>query len=186
MTLGEGKRKVWLLLDEYSSGGVPVRDADIEAKMNDFFDIAQQDMAQWRPILRRAAVTQDGTGNQALPPDVARVLRIAGEGARETEALDGRLLYPAGGRAALTLEYVALPAKITPETGDDYVFEVGEEAAQCLPFFVAAQQLIADLTVDHRAFYELYLQMKRQLDRTAGLGVRAGAARMRQGLYGGD
>lgn len=36
MTLGEGKRKVLMLLDEYSSGGELTVDEDIEKKMADF------------------------------------------------------------------------------------------------------------------------------------------------------
>ncbi|MBO4914670.1 MAG: hypothetical protein J5449_05625, partial [Oscillospiraceae bacterium] len=67
MTLNEGKRKVLMLLDEYSSGGAVEFDADIDVRMNDFFDAAQKDIAQWQPIVRRAEVTLDGTGQQELP-----------------------------------------------------------------------------------------------------------------------
>ena len=48
MTLEEGERRVYMLLDEYSSGGALTRDADIEAKMADFFDIAQKQAADIR------------------------------------------------------------------------------------------------------------------------------------------
>ena len=41
MTLGEGKRKVLMLLDEYSSGGERTVDEAIEMKMADFFEPAQ-------------------------------------------------------------------------------------------------------------------------------------------------
>ena len=41
MTLGEGKKKVYMLIDEYSSGGAVTEDEDIETKMAAFFDIAQ-------------------------------------------------------------------------------------------------------------------------------------------------
>ena len=39
-----------MLLDEYSSGGALTRDADIEAKMADFFDIAQKNAAEIKKI----------------------------------------------------------------------------------------------------------------------------------------
>ena len=48
MTLGEGKEKVYKLLDEHSSGGEVAHDADIEMKMADFFDIAQKKCATCR------------------------------------------------------------------------------------------------------------------------------------------
>ena len=178
MTLGEAKRKVLMLLDEYSSGGEVGADADVDAKMNDFFDLAQRDAAAWQPIVRRAAMLLDGTGSMALPADVSRVIRVRKNGVRATgyEAVDGRLIYPEGDRSQLTLDYIASPEKITPDTADGYEFEVSDEAANCLPFFVAAQQLIADLVVDYGAFYNLYLQMRALLPRSS-----VGAAR--QSLY---
>lgn len=171
MTLGEGKRKVLMLLDEYSSGGEITVDEDIDAKMNDFFDIAQKDVAQWQPIMRRVSITLDGTGSAELPADVSRVLKIALDGARTSayEIVDKRLLSPPGDTSALTLDYIAVPETITPETADSYEFEVSEEAANCMPFFVAAQQLLPDLVIDYGAFYNLYLQMRGMLSRSTGL-----------------
>lgn len=172
MTLADGKRKVLMLLDEYSSGGEIELDEDIDLKMNDFFDIAQKDMAQWQPIIRRSSVTLDGTGEQALPEDVSRVLGIRKNGirARDYEVIDGKLVYAAGDTSTLTLDYFALPETITPETPDEYVFEISEDAANCLPFFVAAQQLIPDLVIDYGAFYNMYQQMRAALPRSTGLG----------------
>lgn len=184
MTLGEGKRKVLMLLDEYSCAGELTVDEDIDAKMNDFFDIAQKDVSQWQRIARRCAVTPDGTGEQALPADVSRVLRITrnGRAAAGYEVIDGKLAYPAGDTAAVTLDYLAVPETITPDTEDTHEFEVSEEAANCLPFFVAAQQLFPDIVLDHGVFYNAYLQMRGMLPRSAGsTGV---PGRVRQALYG--
>ena len=180
MTLGEAKRRVLMLLDEYSTGGELTVDADVDAKMNDFFDAAQRDVAAWQPIVRRAAVTLDGTGSLALPSDVSRVLRVRKGGARaDYEVVDGKLLSASGDTSTLTLDYIASPEKITPETPDDHAFEVSPEAANCLPYFVAAQQLVADLVVDYGAFYNLYLQMRAMLPRSTMHGGAVG-----QRLYG--
>ena len=183
VTLGEGKRKVLMLLDEYSGGGEITVDEDIDAKMNDFFDLAQRDVSAWQPIVRRVGVTLDGTGSKALPEDVSRVIRIRKNGIRVSgyEVIDGRLISNAGDKSTLSLDYIATPEKITPETPDDYEFEVSEEAANCLPYFVAAQQLIADLVVDYGAFYNLYLQTRALLSRSTLLS----GGSVRQALYGG-
>ena len=180
MTLGEAKRKVLMLLDEYSTDDTLSVDADIDAKMNDFFDMAQRDVAAWQPIVRRMSLTLDGTGSMALPGDVSRVIRVRKDGIRVSgyEVVDGKLLSGSGDTSALTLDYIASPEKITPDTADDYEFEVSDEAANCLPFFVAAQQLIADLVVDYGAFYNLYLQMRAMLPRST---MAAGG--LRQSLY---
>ncbi|MBQ6914572.1 MAG: hypothetical protein IJQ65_02550 [Kiritimatiellae bacterium] len=182
MTLGEGKRKALMLLDAYSLDGVSIDDADLSARMNDLFDMAQRDVSAWQPIVRRLSLTLDGTGSMALPADVQRVLRVRrnGKNAADCEAVDGKLLFRRGDTSAVTLDYIAAAQAITPETPDDYVFEVGADAANCLPFFVAAQQLVADLVVDYGAFYNIYLQMRALLPRSA---LSGGA--VRQTLYGG-
>lgn len=181
MTLGEGKRKVLMLLDEYSSGGEISVDEDIDLKMNDFFDMAQRDMAQWQPIVRRTVVTLDGSGSEGLPNEVARVFRIRKNGVRVSayEVIEGKLVYDAGDTSTLALDYIATPSTITPETEDSYVFEVSEDAANCLPFFVAAQQLIPDLVIDYGAFYNLYLQMRGMLPRS----TLSSSGGVRQALY---
>lgn len=180
MTLGDGKRKVLMLLDEYSSGGTLTVDEDINAKMNDFFDIAQKDMARWQPVLRVCLMQLDGTGDQTLPEDVGRVLHVSIGGNRvHYRAIDGRLRYTPGDTSTVELEYFAAPETITPETADSYEFEVSEEAASCLPFFVAAQQLIVDLVVDYGAFWNMYVQLRGMLDRSAN----CGGAGMRQRLW---
>ena len=184
MTLEQGKRKVLLLLDEYSSGGALTVDEDVNHKMNDFFDIAQKDMAQWQPILRRKTVVLDGSGSQTLGDGVERVLRVRKNGRRWDgwEVVDGALVYEPGDTATVALDYAAVPQTIGPDTPEGYVFEVGEAAANCLPFFVAAQQLVADLVVDHAAFYNLYLTLRSAVPRGAGAAAGGG---IRQRLYGG-
>ena len=56
MTLDDGKRKVLMLLDEFSSGGELTEDADINNKMADFVDIAQKEMAGYKKIIRSVKV----------------------------------------------------------------------------------------------------------------------------------
>jgi len=182
MTLGDAKRKVFMLLDEYSSGGEVTEDEDIALKMADFFDMAQKDIIQYQPIVRRASVTLDGTGRQQLPADVARVTRIAANGVRTSryEIVDGELLYTAGDMSDLVLDYEAEPQRITPETSDNYEFEVSENAANCLPFFVAGQQVFADLVQDYAVYYNTYLQMRAALPRTVS---STGDGRIRQNLF---
>ena len=180
MTLEQGRRKVLLLLDEYSNGGALTVDEDINHKMNDFFDIAQKDMAQWQPIVRRKTVVLDGSGSQTLGDSVERVLRVQRNGQRcdAWEVVDGALVYEPGDTSAVELDYIAVPQTIGPETPGGYVFEVGEAAANCLPFFVAAQQLVPDLVVDYGAFYNLYLTLRSAVPRGTRT-ARGGGVRQR-------
>lgn len=185
MTLGEGKRRVLMLLDEYSTGGEVSTDADIELKMADFFDMAQKDLANYKRIIRSASLTRAGDSGSLiawlLPADLSQVFRVwqGGVCSGGWAVVGDRLITRR--TDDVTLEYFALPASLGPDTPDSYEFELSEDAAACLPFFVAAQQLLPDLVVDCGAFYNTYLQMRSALDTSLPEG---GFGSVRQALYG--
>lgn len=187
MTLEEGKRKVLMLLDEYSSGGELTVDEDIEKKMADFFDTAQKDMANHKRIVRTREITLTGSeGERALydlPDDFAGMFRIWKNGRlRQYPIIGGKLAAGPAEDGTLLLEYFATPSTVGPDTADSYEFEVSEDAAACLPFFVAAQQLMPDLVVDYSAFLNTYYAMRNALDvRLPGVG----AGGVRQVLFAG-
>ena len=70
MTLGEAKNKVYMLLDEHSTGGEVEHDEDIEKKMTAFFDTAQKTLAQLRRIVREYVLPLEaGRTAYEMPPD---------------------------------------------------------------------------------------------------------------------
>ena len=169
MTLGEGKNKVLKLIDEYSSGGTITPDEDINLKMNDFFDIAQKQVAQIKKLVKSKKISYTpGKRTEWKPPgDFLQVCRIWRNGKPANSRyrwMAGKIVIPAGETAELELEYFASPATIDADTGDDYEFEVAEDAAQALPYFVAAQQLIVDLVVDSGPLLNMYNIMLSALD----------------------
>jgi len=160
MTLAEGKKKVYELLDEYSSGGSVTRDADLEAKMADFFDIAQKQMANVQRIVKTTAITRvSGQTEYAMPGDFAGVYRIWYGGRVKNNRFDwkaGKIIIPAEDTETVEVEYFAIPATVNASTDDTYKFEVREDACQAMCFFVAAQQLVVDLVIDYGALLNLY------------------------------
>ena len=183
MTLGEGKRKVLMLLDEYSAGGQITKDEDIDKKMADFFDMAQKDMANHKRIIRSTEIKPDRSGRgYDLPDDFQQICRVWRGGRLESgfPVVAGKLLTRFGDDVVLVVEYYARPETIRPDTPDEYRFEVDEDAANCLPYFVAAQHLIPDLVLDYSAFLNLYLTMKAALDVSL---PEAGSSRVRQALF---
>ena len=167
MTLGEGKRKVYMLLDEYSSGGQPTEDADIEAKMADFFDIAQKQVAEIKKIRRIRTVERvEGQSLYPMGADFLKLIRVwrGGSITKRYRWIAGMLEIPERDGETVEIEYFAIPATIGPGTPDEYEFEVTEDAAKALPYFVASQQLIADLVMDYGALYGIYQSMLSTLD----------------------
>ena len=167
MTLGEAKDKVIKLMDEYSSGGNKTTDKDINLKMNAFFDAAQRNMATIKRIQRRYVVPLHPPDNgekyieYPAPDDFYMPLRLWAD--YETISIGkwiGKsLVLPAGETRRVELEYFAYPAPITEETPDSYEFEIDPDAQECMPYWVAAQQLVVDLVVDYRSLLAIYDRM---------------------------
>ena len=184
MTLGEAKNKVYMLLDEHSAGGEIEHDEDIEMKMTYFFDIAQKMLSQIKKILRVKTVTPiAGKTEYAMPVDFRNVHRIWRDGVTATGRYQwrrGRMIVPASDKAReIVVEYFANPAAIDPDAGDDYEFEIPEDACACMPYYVAAQQLLPDLVMDYRAMLEMYNAAVARLD----AGLPGENTRIAQRLY---
>lgn len=159
MTLGEAKNKVYMLLDEHSAGGEVEHDEDIEKKMTAFFDTAQKTLAQIRRIVREYALPlAKGKTAYEMPPDFSALYRVWADG-RITRALRwraGKLLVPEGYAAEIVVEYFAVPNTIPQDAPDSCEFEIDAEACECMPYYVAAQQLLPDLVLDYGAMLQMY------------------------------
>ncbi len=169
MTLGEGKEKVYMLLDEHSTGGAVEHDPDVELKMVRFFDTAQKMLAQIKKIVKtKRIVPQPGQTEYAMPMDFRNVYRVWRDGVPATARYHwrrSRLMVPAGdGAKEILVEYYAFPPSIPTDAGDDYEFPLAEDAAECMPYFVAAQQLLPDLVLDYGGMMRMYREAVDLLD----------------------
>ena len=169
MTLGEGKDKVYMLLDEHSAGGEIEHDEDIELKMAYFFDIGQKLLAQTVKLLKtRKFTATQGKTEYAMPEDFRKVYRIYRDGSPVTTRyrwVGNKIYVPLSDEGCqFEVIYFAIPASITKDTTDDYEFELPEDACQCLPYFVCAQNLLPDLVMDYSVYLQMYNLMVSQLD----------------------
>ena len=159
MTLGEAKNKVYMLLDEHSAGGEIEHDEDIEKKMTAFFDMAQKTLAQIRKILREEVIVPTlGKTVYAMPENFYSLYRIWADGKNATRRfrlMGGKLVIPEG-YAEVTVEYFAVPQTIPADAPDSYKFEIAPDACECMPYYVAAQQLLPDLVMDYGAMLQMY------------------------------
>lgn len=175
MTLGEGKKKVLMLIDEYSSGGQLTVDEDIDRKMAAFFDQAQKQISRSKRIIKIHKIErQDGITEYEMPKNFISVQRIWRNGVETMQFVwkAGKLVIPKDVRGEIEVEYSAYPETITEDTPDDYEFEVAPDAAECMPYFVAAQQLVVDLVVDYGALLQLYQTALSALDNKRSISLR--------------
>ena len=186
MTLKEAKDRVYMLLDEHSAGGVVEHDPDIEAKMVNFFDIGQKLLAQLKKVIHVKRIEPTaGKTEYAMPDDFMSLYRIWRDGQIVTNRyhfIGKKLVIPErdAGRE-IRVEYFAIPETIDPEAGDDYEFELPEDACACLPYYVAAQQLLPDLVMDYSSMLTMYQLAVQNLSS----GIPGGAGRLNQTLFRG-
>lgn len=169
MTLKEAKNKVYMLLDEHSAGGEIEHDEDIELKMTCFFDIAQKQLSRIKPILKtRRFVAQSGKTEYAMPDGFRRVWRIWRDGDTMTSRYrwrGGKLLIPERDAGSeFIVEYFADPEDIPADADDSYEFELAADACECMPYYVAAQQLLPDLVMDYSVMLAMYDRAVAALD----------------------
>lgn len=183
MTLKEGKDKVLKLLDEYDLGGSA--DEDLEARLADFFDTAQKEVAKVKKIVKIWEIEREpGVTEYAMPADFMslRSVWIDGKKSRRLAWRAGKLIIPeSDGAEAVEVEYNAVPATVNNDTAESYEFELAEDAAQVMPFYVAAQALAADFIQDYNPFWMMYQNALATLEKkTAGDG-----AAIQNRFYGG-
>lgn len=168
MTLGEGKKKVYELLDEYSSGGEITVDDDIELKLADFFDMAQKRVAQVKRILAIKEIKRrDGVTEYAMPSGFGSLYRVWRDGqvTNRYRWKQGKIVIPEDDSAAkIEIEYFKIPDTINADMDDETEFEVDEDAAQAMPYYVAAQHLFPDLVVDYGAYMQEFNSILASLD----------------------
>lgn len=185
MNLREAKDKVYMLLDEHSAGGDVEHDEDIELKMAYFFDIAQKNLAQIVPVIKSYEFIADGEQEEIyMPSDFRKPYRIYRDGKIVTKRYRWRnkvLIVPLSDEGChFEIDYYAIPASINADTPDDHEFEVPEDAAQCLPYWVCAQNLLPDLVMDYSVYLAMYNMMVSQLDTS----LPGDNTRLRQALFG--
>lgn len=185
MTLADGKRKVLMLIDEYSSGGTISNDEDLNVRMADFFDMAQKNVSAYRKIIRTFTPNGDYPGVSPadgfvackLPSNFRSPFRVwkNGKVTKRYTFTQNAILIPESDIGSVVVEYEAMPETIDHDAPDDYEFEVDEDAAACMPYFVAAQQLMVDLVVDYQPLLQMYERMVAGLETSepsSGGGVR--------------
>ncbi len=186
MTFGEGKEKVFKLLDEWSSGGEVATDADIEQKMAAFFDIAQKKAAQVEKLTGLVQIKRkQGKTEYSMPADFSGVVSVWRNGAQTNRFCwkAGKIVIPESETGTIEVEYFRVPETINEKTEDDAEFEVSEFAAQLLPFYVAAQNLFPDLMINYQPYLVEWEKGLQELERRQA--ERAGRVRFQNTFYRG-
>lgn len=170
MKLSDAKNKTLKLLDEYSSGGAVVTDADINLKMNDFFDNIQKHLCTIKPIIKVYTVplvyADDDTYTEYPMPANFFALRQVWADLVPIDNATWRgksIILPTNETRVIEIEYKAYPTTINSDTLDTYEFEIDQDAQELMPYWVASNHLVTDLMGDNQKLLAIYNQMLQAL-----------------------
>lgn len=183
MNYGQGKKKVYELLDEYSSGGEVLIDEDIELKMLDFFDTAQKLISKVAPVYATYKIKRKaGQTLYPMPSGFQKLVTVWKDGSpsRKYRFIAGKLRIQENDKSEIEIEYQKLPDTLDESFTDDDDFEVDEEACEAMPYYVAAQVLLPDLMTDYRPYLEEWEKRRMELRERGSIG---GAVTLRQSFY---
>lgn len=144
MTIGDANRLVRALVGEDDFH-------DVEEVLPSYYDIAQREIATTvAPIFKTATVN---CGEKIkLPEDLFRLISVSSGYERHD-----RTHITVIGEGTAVIGYYAFPQKITDEALLSSTFEVSAHVAPAIPYFAAAQTVLADSDMRrYYAFMDMY------------------------------
>lgn len=170
MTLEDMKTRVYQLIEEYSENADELtEDEDFAAKINIVIDQVQNHLTRFKKIPKFAElnVTEGQTMTLGdIDKEFYQLDLIRGV---DYDIKNDRLKFLEDGTAEVY--YFKYPKAITPETEDNYKFELTNDLLEIMPYGVAADLLKSDVSSQYGAVYEAkYRELLNTLDPRYGTG----------------
>lgn len=170
MTLLEVKQRVLALIEELNENSTDMTDdPDIAAKLNYVIDQLQHEIARMKklPVYIEMAVSKGDVIrfadiSEACGKEVYQLSNVTGP---DYDLRAGGTVLKFTQTGTAEIDCYVYPAPITPETPDDHVMELSEDALNVLPYGVAADLLKSDVSSGYGSVYaNRYEQLLQRLD----------------------
>ena len=179
MTLGENKKIVLGLIEEYSDiNSKMTDDEDIALRLNLVYSTSYQELSEKKKILKTKVlkeisdeVQEAGFTEYTLPSSMYQMKNVIA--LDENNNMVNADYYTVGKKKIFInnnsnyqyiLEYYAYPTVITEETDDDFVLEIDQDAQMVLPYMVASDILKTDPSADYTAFLAEYRRKLQEMN----------------------
>ncbi len=173
MNLKEMKQKVTRLIEEASTDTNKITDdPDIALKLNDVINQVMFEMARMKKIpayIEKSVNKNDIIKFEDISEDVYQIDIVRGI---DFEYKAEGTIIKALEDGTAEIEYFRYPERIKDDTDDDtYVFELSDDALECMPCGIAADLLKSDVSNAYGNVYaQRYQQMKQELDPRYNMG----------------
>ena len=175
MTLEEMKQKVYALIEEYSEDAEDLtEDEDLMAKMNSVINSVMFEVARMKKIPAKATMdivfAENEEEHEIELTDIdSSIYQIDVIKGLDSIVIGKNVIFNEEGTAKIY--YYKYPTAITEDTDDSYVFELDDDALECMIYGVAGDLLKADISQANGNIYmQRYEQLLARLDSRKALG----------------
>ena len=175
MTLEEMKQKVYRLIEEYSEDADELtEDEDLALKMNGVINSVMFEVARMKKIPARTTMNiafKEGEEEHEIDmtdidSSIYQVDVIKGV---ESSVIGKTVVFHEEGTAKIY--YFKYPVAITADTDDGYVFELDDDALECMVYGIAGDLLKADISQANGNIYtQRYENLLSRLDPRNSMG----------------
>lgn len=174
MTIGEFKKKVLPLIEEYDANEAKLTtDPDIALKLNTCIDDIQMELATIKRIPSKLEVNTETDGHEiSFPTDLYKIDKIKECG---FEIANKTIFIDKDYTGNVVIYYDKYPERITDTTPDTEELEIDDDAIGCMVYGVASALLKADISSNYSVYEYKYQEMKQMLtnNKTNGM-IRIG------------
>lgn len=155
MTLKEMKLRILSLIEEVNpSANALTDDVDIANKLNYLIDLAQHELARIKRIAAMDKMDVKQYDQVNLYDELKNFYKLKSIEGVKFDVFENILVFNENGTA--TIKYYKYPKMITSDTkDDDYKFELSDDVLEIMPYKVASDLLIGDVS---NQYGKIYLQ----------------------------
>lgn len=169
MTLKELKKKVLVLIEEYSPNSeMLTADEDIANKMNDVINQVMYELCRFKKIpkyIEMDVEAGDVVDFDVLASecgyDIYQVKLVTGV---DFDLRGDGTIFKMLESGKAEIDVFVYPEAITSKTKDNFELELSMDALEILPYGIAADLLATDVSSNYREFKERYETMLARLD----------------------
>lgn len=170
MTLEDMKKKVYSLIEEYSSDADDLtEDEDLALKMNFVINQIQTELTRFKKIPTSTTINvskDQSIQAKSIDKNFYQLGLIRGV---EYETINDNIIFHDDGEARIY--YYKFPTRITDETPDSYNFELTDDLLEIMPYGVAGDLLKSDVSSQFGSVYSnRYRELLNTLDPRYGTG----------------
>lgn len=183
MTLGEMKKKVLRMIEEYDKdNALLTADPDISLKINDITNQLMFELSRSKKIpkyfameVKKGDIVNFNDFEKECGYEIYQIALVSGVDCAQRA---NGTVFKINENGTMEIDCYVYPERITDKTKDNYEFELSNDVLEIMPYGIAADLLKSDVSAEYGNIYATrYESMKQMLDpryQTTSISIEGG------------